>query len=894
MSSVNKDPTSSDVPPAPSSDHGPSHDFCNNFWGIGNVDVDVLFARVRRGLHSMQELQSFWRERASIEERYGSLLLDLVNCRPFSGTEKTGKKLTALEALVQETETQGTAHQRLASRIRAELEEPTTSFVQQLVAEEEQYQAPLKARYKSKHTAEAAMSKAREEYENNCLRLASYTQQMSVDSGEDAERLRAEIQKARETVQANEQDLSQATNSIRDVTMRWQKDWKEFCDHAQDGAEKRVEFLIDKVWAYANLVSTICVEDDKSCGRVRVALDDLKVPDEIEAFVDEYGTGNSMPEPLTWVPLSNGSPHIPQRATRPTQFVRVSTRSTQRYTKAVLNSAASSSANGRAPTTLVPPPPPPPKGPPDERPIMFFVTAQYDYTATIDEEFDFQAGDVIGVTATPDDGWWSGELLDDSRRKDGKHIFPSNFVTLKSSQAGLAVTSTSKVSPNLIAPLPTPVPPLVDEKRILFIVEALYDYTATIDEEFDFQAGDIIGVTATPDDGWWSGELLDDERRKHGKHIFPSNFVTLRDPQVTQTQIITSKVDPDLMSFKWKTLMDLRQQVHGTTLTPHGQTDEPVDSIDLTVAERLLSIERQLVSHLEGLVNSLAARAVVLTLRGEKAQQFLDIAPQILTLDFPDHLKHRAQTLLLNLARRSEQLPTTLFITDVRDLTTHALFGGAFGDVYRGMHGEQAVAVKRVRMFLDQGTPAKQWKKICREALVWQNLQHDFILPFLGVDMDTFSPAISLVSPWMKHGTILKYLQMKGREGVPHFIREIAEGVAYLHVSRIVHGDLRGANILVSDDHHALIGDFGLASVISDSDEDLPPGGLTTSTHAGNVRWWPPELCLPSQFGFDRFMRTPAADAWAFGCVCYEVGGQHLIFLPQGIYPSTICRKWKQ
>ncbi|KAJ7191529.1 kinase-like domain-containing protein [Mycena pura] len=243
-----------------------------------------------------------------------------------------------------------------------------------------------------------------------------------------------------------------------------------------------------------------------------------------------------------------------------------------------------------------------------------------------------------------------------------------------------------------------------------------------------------------------------------------------------------------------------------------------------------------------------------------------------------DHLKHRAQTLLLNLARRSEQLPTTLFITDVRDLTKHALFGGAFGDVFRGMHAEQAVAVKRVRMFLDQGTPAKQWKKICREALVWQNLQHDFILPFLGVDMDTFSPAISLVSPWMKHGTILQYLRMKGREDVPRFIREIAEGVAYLHVSRIVHGDLRGANILVSDDHHALIGDFGLASVISDSDEDLPPGGLTTSTHAGNVRWWPPELCLPSQFGFDRFMRTPAADAWAFGCVCYELATGNIPF----------------
>jgi hypothetical protein len=54
----------------------------------------------------------------------------------------------------------------------------------------------------------------------------------------------------------------------------------------------------------------------------------------------------------------------------------------------------------------------------------------------------------------------------------------------------------------------------------------LYDYRATIDEEFDFQANDIIAVTSTPDDGWWTGMLLDDTRRIPGRTVFPSNFVT--------------------------------------------------------------------------------------------------------------------------------------------------------------------------------------------------------------------------------------------------------------------------------------------------------------------------------------------------------------------------------
>jgi hypothetical protein len=62
---------------------------------------------------------------------------------------------------------------------------------------------------------------------------------------------------------------------------------------------------------------------------------------------------------------------------------------------------------------------------------------------------------------------------------------------------------------------------------IFFAVKALYDYTATIEEEFDFQAGDIIAVLATPDDGWWQGVLLDDSRRQPGRTVFPSNFVCL-------------------------------------------------------------------------------------------------------------------------------------------------------------------------------------------------------------------------------------------------------------------------------------------------------------------------------------------------------------------------------
>jgi hypothetical protein len=49
---------------------------------------------------------------------------------------------------------------------------------------------------------------------------------------------------------------------------------------------------------------------------------------------------------------------------------------------------------------------------------------------------------------------------------------------------------------------------------------------------------------------------------------------------------------------------------------------------------------------------------------------------------------------------------------------------------------------------------------ICREALLWRQLDHPHILPFLGVDAETFASrnALCLVSPWMERGTLKQYI----------------------------------------------------------------------------------------------------------------------------------------
>ncbi|KAJ6580548.1 kinase-like domain-containing protein, partial [Mycena vulgaris] len=65
-------------------------------------------------------------------------------------------------------------------------------------------------------------------------------------------------------------------------------------------------------------------------------------------------------------------------------------------------------------------------------------------------------------------------------------------------------------------------------------------------------------------------------------------------------------------------------------------------------------------------------------------------------------------------------------------------------------------------------------------------------------------------------------------------------GLDYLHSRNIVHGDLRGTNIPISDKGSACLSDFRLAASISDADSVT---GLTSSSDdAGSIRWFAPEL----------------------------------------------------
>ncbi|KAJ7791213.1 hypothetical protein B0H14DRAFT_2307156, partial [Mycena olivaceomarginata] len=117
--------------------------------------------------------------------------------------------------------------------------------------------------------------------------------------------------------------------------------------------------------------------------------------------------------------------------------------------------------------------------------------------------------------------------------------------------------------------------------------------------------------------------------------------------------------------------------------------------------------------------------------------------------------------LIIRLSEARKQLLFSLFITGVSDHDECPTFSGGFGDVYRASFNSGTVALKRIRKF-HASTDAPRSRlfldqQVCREALIWQKLRHKNILPLIGIDRETF-PLFSMVSPWMKHGNVLKHL----------------------------------------------------------------------------------------------------------------------------------------
>ncbi|KIO21062.1 hypothetical protein M407DRAFT_51459, partial [Tulasnella calospora MUT 4182] len=146
---------------------------------------------------------------------------------------------------------------------------------------------------------------------------------------------------------------------------------------------------------------------------------------------------------------------------------------------------------------------------------------------------------------------------------------------------------------------------------------------------------------------------------------------------------------------------------------------------------------------------------------------------------------------------------------------------------------------------------------------IWSGLNHPNVVPLRGYALqDDGTPMI--ISPWFEHGDVHSYLEDYPDADRKKIVRQVAEGLVYLHSQDppVVHGDLKGGNVLIDKEGDAALCDFGLSTLLM-----VNPATMTMSTVAvGTVRWCAPEL-LTSNVP----EKTPASDVWAFAALSLEV-----------------------
>ncbi|KAG8950766.1 hypothetical protein FRC04_007185 [Tulasnella sp. 424] len=195
---------------------------------------------------------------------------------------------------------------------------------------------------------------------------------------------------------------------------------------------------------------------------------------------------------------------------------------------------------------------------------------------------------------------------------------------------------------------------------------------------------------------------------------------------------------------------------------------------------------------------------------------------------------------------------------------------GGFGEVMLAtLDKSTEVAVKQLKIPGLIGSQERLALRLARELRIWATLQHPNILGLLGYYLSKDYEIAQLVSVYMVNGNVSQYLDKNQPVDIVtrlKFVQGVTSGLQYLHEFNppVCHGDLKPANVLISDELDAVICDFGVASVI---DQAAGPSGLTTSrTVKGSLRYMSPELLLEVDV-----KHTLPSDIWAWACTTYEI-----------------------
>ena len=184
---------------------------------------------------------------------------------------------------------------------------------------------------------------------------------------------------------------------------------------------------------------------------------------------------------------------------------------------------------------------------------------------------------------------------------------------------------------------------------------------------------------------------------------------------------------------------------------------------------------------------------------------------------------------------------------------------GSYGSVWLALNGDtgELFALKEVRVGSSDKHRDESIEQLEQEVEVLSRLVHPNIVRYIGITRE--ETALYIFLEYVPGGSIASLVQRFGKfeENVIRvYTRQILIGLAYLHSQRVVHRDIKGANILVEKSGRIKLADFGMAKVL----ESVSIG----KSFKGSACWMAPEVIRQQNVGFE-------SDIWSVGCTVYEM-----------------------
>ncbi|XP_009992882.1 PREDICTED: serine/threonine-protein kinase TNNI3K-like [Chaetura pelagica] len=242
--------------------------------------------------------------------------------------------------------------------------------------------------------------------------------------------------------------------------------------------------------------------------------------------------------------------------------------------------------------------------------------------------------------------------------------------------------------------------------------------------------------------------------------------------------------------------------------------------------------------------------------------------------------KEKADVLLLRAGLPSH------FHLQLSEIEFHEIIGsGSFGKVYKGRCRNKIVAIKRYRA--NTYCSKSDVDMFCREVSILCRLNHPCVIQFVGACLDDPSQ-FAIVTQYISGGSLFSLLHEQKRtldlQSKLIIAVDVAKGMEYLHnlTQPIIHRDLNSHNILLYEDGHAVVADFGESRFLQSLDED------NMTKQPGNLRWMAPEV-------FTQCTRyTIKADVFSYALCLWELLTGEIPFahlkpgIPGDVPPSVL------